>query len=112
MGRAGRFKVYVLNSRFGQLLAEVLGVGSFDRSDAQKQKLYFLVERGENLPEALDLIQRAIAIDPTNPSYLDSLGWAYFRQGRLDRRTCDRGRLGLAGRSYGGCDAIAIDRQR
>jgi len=45
---------------------------------------YFLVERGENLPEALDLIQRAIAIDPTNPSYLDSLGWAYFKLGRTD----------------------------
>src|SRR6185503_19030392 len=46
MGRTGRFKVYVLNARFGQLLAEVLGVGSFDRSDTQEQKLHFLVERG------------------------------------------------------------------
>jgi tetratricopeptide (TPR) repeat protein len=45
---------------------------------------YFFVERGENLQEALDLIQRAIAIDPTNPSYLDSLGWAYFKLGRTD----------------------------
>jgi hypothetical protein len=25
MGRAGRFEVYVLDARFGQLLAEVLG---------------------------------------------------------------------------------------
>ena len=44
MGRAGRFKVYVLNACFGQLLAEVLGVGSFDGSDAQEQQLHFFVE--------------------------------------------------------------------
>ena len=45
---------------------------------------YFLVERGEKLPEALDLIQRALAIDPTNPSYLDSLGWTYLKLGKTD----------------------------
>ena len=45
---------------------------------------YFLVERGQRLTEALDLIQRAIAIDPTNPSYLDSLGWALFKLDRTD----------------------------
>lgn len=45
---------------------------------------YFLVEKGERLSEALDLIQRALAIDPTNPSYLDSLGWAYFKLGKID----------------------------
>ena len=45
---------------------------------------YFLVERGEKLPEALDLIQRALAIDPTNPSYLDSLGWTFLKLGKID----------------------------
>jgi tetratricopeptide (TPR) repeat protein len=32
----------------------------------------------------MELIQRAVAIDPTNPSYLDSLGWAYFKLGRIE----------------------------
>jgi tetratricopeptide (TPR) repeat protein len=45
---------------------------------------YFLVQRGERLKEALGLIQQAISIDPTNPSYLDSLGWVYFKLGRTD----------------------------
>lgn len=45
---------------------------------------YFLLERDEKFNEALDLIQRAVKIDPTNPSYLDSLGWAYFKLGRFD----------------------------
>ncbi len=44
---------------------------------------YFLAERNERLDEAVALIRRALAIDPTNPSYLDSLGWALFRSGNI-----------------------------
>jgi predicted Zn-dependent protease len=45
---------------------------------------YFLVERNERLPEALSFIEQAYRIDPTNPSFLVSLGWANFRLGKLD----------------------------
>ncbi|HEY0099389.1 MAG TPA: tetratricopeptide repeat protein, partial [Pyrinomonadaceae bacterium] len=45
---------------------------------------YFLTERGERLPEALDMIKRAVKSEPTNPNYLDSLGWVYFKLGQLD----------------------------
>jgi tetratricopeptide (TPR) repeat protein len=45
---------------------------------------YMLAERGERLDEAVTLLQRALKIEPDNPSYLDSLGWAYFQQGRVD----------------------------
>lgn len=45
---------------------------------------YMLADRGERLDEAVELLQRALKIEPDNPSYLDSLGWAYFQQGRLD----------------------------
>lgn len=45
---------------------------------------YMFAERGERLDEAVELLQRAVKIEPDNPSYLDSLGWAYFQQGRLD----------------------------
>ncbi len=45
---------------------------------------YMLAERGDRLAEAVTLLQRALKIEPGNPSYLDSLGWAYFQQGRLD----------------------------
>ena len=44
---------------------------------------YFLLERNERLAEALNMIQEAVKVDPTNPSYLDSLGWAYFKLGKL-----------------------------
>jgi len=45
---------------------------------------YMLAERGSSLDEAVTLIQRALKIEPDNASYKDSLGWAYFRQGKLD----------------------------
>jgi tetratricopeptide (TPR) repeat protein len=44
---------------------------------------YMLADRGIRLEEATDLIKRALAEDPTNPAYLDSLGWAYFKQNRF-----------------------------
>ncbi|MEP7038783.1 MAG: tetratricopeptide repeat protein [Acidobacteriota bacterium] len=45
---------------------------------------YFLIERDEKLNEAVNLIQQAVKLNPTNSSYLDSLGWAYFKLGKFD----------------------------
>lgn len=45
---------------------------------------YMLADHGMRLDEAVDLVQRALKIEPANASFLDSLGWAYFRQGHLD----------------------------
>ena len=44
---------------------------------------YMLADRNIRLDEATDLIQRALAEDPDNAAYQDSLGWAYYRQGKL-----------------------------
>ena len=43
---------------------------------------YSLVERGEKLDEAMQMIQRAVAGDPGSGYVLDSLAWALFRLGR------------------------------
>lgn len=43
---------------------------------------YTFADGGYNLEEAVQLVRRAIALDPDNGAYVDSLGWAYFRQGR------------------------------
>lgn len=45
---------------------------------------YMLAERGRSLDEAAALVQRALEIEPDNPSFLDSLGWAYLQQGKVD----------------------------
>jgi tetratricopeptide (TPR) repeat protein len=36
-------------------------------------------DRGVRVDEALQLIEKAIALDPENGAYLDSLGWALYR---------------------------------
>jgi tetratricopeptide (TPR) repeat protein len=45
---------------------------------------YMFADRGERLDEAVELLQRATQIEPGNPSFLDSLGWAYFKRGNLE----------------------------
>jgi tetratricopeptide (TPR) repeat protein len=55
-----------------------------DHANALNYLGYMLAEQGTSLDEAVSLIQRALKVDPDNPSYLDSLGWAYFQQGKLD----------------------------
>jgi tetratricopeptide (TPR) repeat protein len=45
---------------------------------------YMLAERGQKLDEAVSLVERALKLDPGNPAYLDSLGWAYYKQNKFD----------------------------
>lgn len=57
---------------------------------------YMLADRGVRIDEAAALIERAVKQDPQNGAYLDSLGWAYFKQNKLAeaeeylRRAIDR----------------------
>jgi len=46
---------------------------------------YMLADRNVRLDEALNMIKRAVELDPQNGAYLDSLGWAYFRMGNYDK---------------------------
>jgi tetratricopeptide (TPR) repeat protein len=45
---------------------------------------YMLADRGERLDESVTYLKKALQIDPENGSYLDSLGWAYFKGNKLD----------------------------
>lgn len=40
---------------------------------------YNLSERGEKLDKALEMAKLAIDIEPENASYLDTIGWIYFK---------------------------------
>ena len=44
---------------------------------------YMLADRGIRLDEATAMIKRAVAEESTNGAYLDSLGWAYYKQNKL-----------------------------
>jgi tetratricopeptide (TPR) repeat protein len=43
-----------------------------------------LADRGERLDESVTYLKKALEIDPDNGSYLDSLGWAYYKGNKLD----------------------------
>jgi tetratricopeptide (TPR) repeat protein len=44
---------------------------------------YMLADRTDRYSEAVELIERALRADPDNPAYLDSLGWALYKQGKV-----------------------------
>ncbi|MDZ7904556.1 MAG: tetratricopeptide repeat protein [Cypionkella sp.] len=73
-------------------------LGEFDRAEADFRAAlnlspnqpnvlnylgYSLVDRGQKLDEALDMIQRAVALRPDSGYIVDSLAWAYFRLNRF-----------------------------
>jgi tetratricopeptide (TPR) repeat protein len=45
---------------------------------------YMYVEENRDLDKAVTLIEKALASDPENGAYIDSLGWAYYKKGMLD----------------------------
>ena len=45
---------------------------------------YMLAERGERLDESVNYLKKALQMEPENGSFLDSLGWAYYKSERFD----------------------------
>lgn len=56
-----------------------------DDANAANYLGYLWADRDVRLEEALDLISRAVEVDPENPAYLDSLGWVHYRLGAIDQ---------------------------
>ena len=58
-----------------------------DPKDAQafNNYAYSLVERNKDLKRALAYAKKAVELEPKNPSYLDTIGWAYFKMDDLKR---------------------------
>lgn len=45
---------------------------------------YMWADKNVHLEKAREMLERAVARDPRNGAYQDSLGWVYFRLGRMD----------------------------
>ncbi len=45
---------------------------------------YSLAERGIQLKKALKMVKTAVEKEPKNSSYLDTIGWVYFKMGQYD----------------------------
>lgn len=78
--------VYEGGGRLGDAEKELRKLMAEDplNADAMNSLSYMFAEHNERLPEAVDLAQRALKIEPGNPAYLDTLGWALFKQGRTE----------------------------
>jgi tetratricopeptide (TPR) repeat protein len=70
--------------RFDDAIRSFRRVIALDSKHAESYNYigYMYAERGTNLGEAIQLIQQALAIEPENGYFIDSLGWAYYQQGR------------------------------
>ena len=55
-----------------------------DNAGALNYLGYMLAERGERLDESVGYLKKALEKEPDNGSFLDSLGWAYFKAGKFD----------------------------
>jgi len=60
---------------------------TIDNNDAQafNNYAYSLVERGIELEKALDLASKAIELEPNNASYLDTIGWIYYKKNNFKK---------------------------
>jgi len=56
-----------------------------DDANAANYLGYLWADRAVRLEEALDLVTRAVEVEPENPAYLDSLGWVHYRLGAIDQ---------------------------
>lgn len=54
-----------------------------DNAHAYNALGYTLVDRLDRVAEAIPLLEKALKLSPDDPFILDSLGWAYFKAGRL-----------------------------
>jgi len=54
-----------------------------DNAGALNYLSYMFADRNVKLPEALTLINKALEQEPNNGAYLDTLGWLYYKMGRL-----------------------------
>ena len=74
------------SDNMGQLERDLRHIIDLDPGNAQALNHlgYALTVRTDRYHEALELIERAIAIMPDDPAIIDSLGWAQFKLARYD----------------------------
>jgi len=68
---------------------------------------YVLADHDRDLPEAETLIEQALAAEPENVAYLDSLAWVYYRQERFHEALKAINRTLQLGREE--ADAVILD---
>ena len=68
---------------FEQLMRKLIQVKP-DHAHAYNALGYSLLERNVRVPEAVKLVERALQLAPDDFAIMDSVGWGYYRSGKLD----------------------------
>lgn len=72
-------------NRFDDLIRQMEKTIQLDSNHANALNYlgYTYAEKGIHLNEAIDLINRALVIRPDDGYFVDSLGWAYYKKGKI-----------------------------
>jgi len=68
---------------FEQLLRKLIKIKP-NYAHAYNALGYSLLERNERIPEAVTLVEKALQLSPDDAAIMDSVGWGYYRAGKLD----------------------------
>lgn len=56
-----------------------------DSAEALNNLAYLYTEQNTNISKAIELAETAVQLENNNASYIDTLGWAYYRSGQTDK---------------------------
>lgn len=79
---------------FEELMRKLLQINP-DHAHALNALGYSYLERNERIPEAMEMVGKALQLAPNDPAIIDSMGWGYYRSGNLDES------IKLLRRAYG-----------
>ena len=68
---------------FEQLMRKLIQLKP-DYAHAYNALGYSLLEKNERIAEAVELVEKALQLAPEDAAIMDSVGWGYYRSGRLD----------------------------
>lgn len=69
---------------FEQMLRKLIRVAP-DHAQAYNALGYSFLDRNVRIEEGMRLVEKAYALVPDDAAITDSMGWGYFRQGKLDK---------------------------
>ncbi len=86
LARSSLSNLYVNMNDFakGEAELEILFAKTPDDPGINNDLGYLYADQGKNLEKAEAMIRKALAEDPDNYAYLDSLGWVLFKRGKAE----------------------------
>ena len=74
-----------LYDKAAELFKRSIALDPADAAQAYNYLGFMWADQNTHLDEAEDYIKRALAAEPENGAYLDSLGWLHYRQGKYEQ---------------------------